>query len=134
MATREQMTKEGVARMRILKMLPQPIKEFEEQGRLNLSENGGILYWLNEDQEKIVRDWEADHGNVVYHVIHNYTNFGELLTLLYVSKYQEEWEMDRADLKAGYPITYCINLSMPECSEYGSCGVKPSIGGVKRIF
>ena len=88
--TREEMVAEGVKRMEILKMMPQPIKEFKEEGKLNLSEHGGLLYWLNEEQEQMVRDWEEAHGNVVYHVIHDYTNIGELLTFLYVSKYTEE--------------------------------------------
>lgn len=131
--TREQMVEEGAARMVMLKMLPQPIKEFREEGKLNMSENGGFLYWLNDEQKKIVKDWEEEHEGVVYHVIHNFTNFGEMLTFLYVSKYKEEWEMDREDLRAGYPLVYVMNLSMPDCSEFGSVGVQPSVGGVKRV-
>jgi len=131
--TREMMVEEGAARMVTLKMLPQPIKEFREEGRLNLSENGGYLYWLNDEQQKLVKDWEEENECIVYHVIHDFTNFGEMLTFLYVSKYKEEWEMDREDLKAGYPLAYVMNLTMPDCSEFGSVGVQPSIGGVKRV-
>ena len=32
-------------------------------------------------------------------MIHNFAEFGELLSLLYVSDAVDEWEMDRQDLK-----------------------------------
>lgn len=132
--TRETMVAEAVKRMKILKMLEQPIKEFKEEGVLNLSENGGILYWLDEKQKKIVADFEKEFGGLVYHVIHSMTNFGEMLSLLYVSKYEEEWECDIEDLKEGMAVAYVVNLSMPDCSESGTIGVQPSIGGVRRTW
>lgn len=132
--TMEEMKNEALARMAILRMLPQPIREFKEEGKLNLSENGGFLYWLDEEQERMVRDWEKETGNLVYHVVRSFTNFGEMLTLLYVSKYKEEWEMDIADLKDGVPFCYVYNKDMPDCSEYGGVAIEPRIGGVVRVF
>ena len=54
-ATREMMVEEGVKRMKMLKILPNPIKEFKKHGKLNLSEVRGMLYWLDEEQEKMVK-------------------------------------------------------------------------------
>lgn len=132
--TKEEMKDEALKRMKMLKMLSQPIKEFKNENKLNLSERCGILYWLDDEQEKMVRDWEEKTGNLVYHVVHNYTNFGEMYTFLYVSKYKDEWEMDNADLKDGIPICYVMNKDMPDCSEYGAASIKPAIGGVMRVF
>lgn len=132
--TMEEMKNEALARMAILRMLPQPIREFKEEGKLNLSENGGFLYWLDEEQERMVRNWEKETGNLVYHVVRSFTNFGEMFTLLYVSKYKEEWKMDIADLKDGVLLCYVYNKDMPDCSEYGGVAIKSRIGGVVRVF
>ena len=63
---------EAIARMKLLKLHENVIREFEKEGIVNLSENGGFLYWLNGDQQAIVDDFEAEHGALVYHVIHKF--------------------------------------------------------------
>lgn len=130
---RNKIKEEAIKRMKMLEIMPQPIKEFKEDGLLNLSENG-ILYWLNDEQNKMVRDWEAETGNVVYHVIHSYTNIGELFSFLYVSNHEEEWDRDEQCIKDGETLAYVVNKDMPDCSEYGYIGVKPFIGGVLRTW
>ena len=132
--TREEMKKEAIKRMKMLKILKTPIVEFEEEDKLNLSEAIGFLYWLNDEQKEMVREFEVEHNAVVYHVIHQFTNIGELYNLLYVSSYDEELEMDNEDLKNGHTIAYVVNASMPDCSEFGTIGVKPCNGGVIRIW
>ena len=52
---------EANARMKLLKLHENVIREFEKEGIVNLSENGGFLYWLNGDQQAIVDDFEAEH-------------------------------------------------------------------------
>lgn len=130
--TREKMKKEAVKRMKMLRILPQTIKEFETDDVVNESEGIGALYWLNEDEKEMVKEFEKEFGGVVYHVIHSFTEFGELYALLYVSQYEEEWECDNESLKEGFPLAYVVNKSHPYCSEFGSIGVRPSIGGLVR--
>ena len=122
---------EAVYRMEMLNMHRNAIREFTK-GKLNLSEGFGALYWLNDEQNKIVKDFEEEHDAVVYHVIHNITQFGELYSLLYVSKDKEEWYQDRQDIQDGTPYAYVVNVSAPDCSEFGCIGIKPSIGGLIR--
>lgn len=131
MATNDEMKMEAISRMKMLKMHENPIKEFEEEGRLNKSE-GGILFWLNEEEEKMVKEFEERSGCMVYHAVHSFTDFGELYTLMYVSEYEEEWEVDRKDIEAGYPLCYVVNKTTPDFSEFGSCGIKPLFGGLYR--
>lgn len=130
--TNEQKKIEALERMRTLKLYPNIIKEFEKENIVNMSENGGFLYWLTDEQKEIVSDFEAEHDALVYHVIHDFTGFGELLTFFYVSDDDEEWEYDREDLKAGYACAYVKNLTDDMCSEFGSVCFKQQFGGLVR--
>ena len=123
---------EALKRMELLKLHENVIDDFKEIALLNQSEHGGILYWVEGEMEKKIREWEEKTGNLVYHVIHDYTEFGELLSLLYVSTYEEEWETDREDIQDGYALAYVMNLTDDWCSEYGSIGIRPQWGGVVR--
>ena len=123
---------EAIHRMKMLNLHGNVLREFEQEDRLNMSEYGGFLYWLDSDQQAIVDEFEAEWNALVYHVIHSYTNIGEMLTLLYVSNYPEEWEYDRLDLAEGYPLAYVKNLDDPYLSEIGSVGIECRIGGLIR--
>ncbi len=129
--TREQKKVEALKRMAFLQLHPNTLKEFK-QNVVNYSESYGILYWLDEKWTTLVKDFEIKHKALVYHVIHNYTEFGELLTLLYVGDDQDEWENDWEDLKLGYACAYVVNLDDDWCSEFGSVGIKPQFGGLVR--
>ena len=124
---------EAISRLKMLKVMPQIIKEFENENTVYSSESG-YLYFLSDEQEKIVKEFEEQHDAVVYHVIRSFTCFGELLALLYVSKHQDEWGYDREDLKEGEAIAYVKNLDDDICSEFGSIGVEERFGGLVRTF
>lgn len=130
--TIEEKKQEAVTRMKSLKLCPKIIQEFEEETLLNMSENGGILYWLSDEQKQYVKEFEETYNTLVYHVIRSFTEFGELLTFLYVSDDQEEWEYDREDLKDGYACAYVKNLDEDLFSEFGSVGIKMQFGGLVR--
>ena len=130
--TNEQKKIEALERMRTLKLYPNIIKEFEKENIVNMSENGGFLYWLTDEQKEIVSDFEAEYDALVYHVIHNFTELGEMLTIFYVSDDEEEWEYDREDLKDGYACAYVKNLTDDMFSEFGGVCIEPRIGGLVR--
>ena len=125
---------EGVKRMKALGIMRQTIREFEKEGVVNLSESGGYLYWLDEEERDMVANFESEHDCTVYHVIKSFTEYGKMYSLLYVSKYDEEWGMDEADIKHGQALAYVVNVGMPDCSEFGTIGIQPSIGGLKRTW
>lgn len=129
-----QMKQEALKRMVMLKMSKNIIREFEEENKLNLSESFGLLYWLEEEQQAKVKELEQRLGCVVYHVIRDFTGFGELLSVLFVGKHEHEWKREVEDLENGIAFVYVYNLSAPECSEFGSISIRPSIGGLKRIY
>ena len=132
--TREQQIEEALKRMKALKMLDNPIKEFEEEQKINKSENGGILYWLDDEENEIVKEFEKDNGCLVYHAILNYTDFGKIYSFLYVSKDDDEWKIDMENIKNGEVLSYVYNQTDPMCSEYGYIGIRPSFGGVMRTY
>ena len=123
---------EAIERMKMLKLFPNIIKEFEKEGIINMSENGGYLYWLDSDQQAMVDEFEAKHNALVYHVIHSYTQFGEMYALLYVSDDEDEWGYDKDDIRCGCILAYVKNVTDDMCSEFGSIGVRPQYGGLVR--
>lgn len=132
--TREEMVKEALDRMKLLRLHQNAVREFRDECKLNLSGVYGALYWLNDEQKKLVRDWEEKTGNLVYHVIHNRMEFGEMLNLLYISRNPEEWMKDRTDIQNEEALVYVINLDDDVCSEYGYIGIRPMFGGVIRVW
>lgn len=130
MKTRQK--QEAIERMKMLKLFPNIIKEFEKEGIINMSENGGYLYWLDSDQQAMVDEFEAKHNALVYHIIHSYTQFGEMYALLYVSDDEDEWGYDKDDIRCGCILAYVKNVTDDMCSEFGSIGVRPQYGGLVR--
>ena len=122
---------EALERMKMLNLFENAIRDFQQDNKVNMSECG-FLYWLDDEQTKMVSEFETEHDALVYHVIHNYTEFGELLTFFYVSDQEEEWEYDRADLKDGYACAYVKNLDEEAFSEFGSVAFKEQFGGLVR--
>lgn len=94
----------------------------------------GVLFELNDTEKKLIERFESEYHSMVYHVIKNETEIGTLYSLLYVSKYIDEWEMDREDLIEGCPLIYCINTSDEFCSEFGTIAIKGSNGGLRRLY
>lgn len=131
---RQKQKEEAIKRMKALDMLEQPIKEFSEEDKLNLSEGPGLLYWLNEEEQEMVKKFEEQNDAVVYHVIKSQSSIGLMYSLLYVSQYLEEWEMDNDDLGNEQALAYVVNVNDPQSSEFGTVGIHPTNGGLTRIW
>ena len=133
-ATKEQMKEEAIARMTLLHIHSNAIHDFKTENLVNYSKFG-VLFWLTEEQQKRVEEFEKQSGNLVYHVIENhYVELGRMLTFLYVSPYMDEWERDRKELAAREPLAYVVNLTDEICSEYGHVGIESCCGGVRRTW
>ena len=125
---------EAIKRMKMLDLYNPYIKAFEKKGEIFLSEmTGGVYEISNEDELKAkIKEFETECNALVYHVIHTFTQFGELYSFLYVSDYEEEWEMDNEDIAVGYALAYVWNVTDEWCSEIGSIGIKGKFGGIVR--
>ena len=129
--TKEEQRKECLTRMKLSGLCREVIEDFQK-GQLYKTERLGILYYLNNNEMAVVKDFEEKNNAVVYHILHSNTEFGELLAILYVSQYKEEWQMDRKDLQEGIAFSYVYNLDCPDLSEFGSIGFARRFGGLIR--
>ena len=133
--SREKKKEEAIKRMNVLGLFKPCIKAFTKYDELQLTEPTGGLYEFgdNEELNAKVKEFEEEYDALVYHVIHTYTQFGELFNFLYVSDYEEEWEMDNADIEDGYAVAYVWNKSDDWMSEIGSIVVRERFGGLVRV-
>lgn len=126
---------EAIKRMKTMGIIRDAIKQFEEDDIVMISEPPlGGLYWLNDEQKRMVKDFENEWDALVYLVVRSYTNIGVMDSIFYVSKHEEEWEMDNADINENYACVYVINHDMPDCSEFGTIAWKNVGGGILRVF
>lgn len=128
---REKQKEEAIRRLDLLFIMDKAIEEFIQDGGIYKSIDGG-LYWLTDEEHEFVEKVEED-GNLVYHAILSNTEFGKMLTLLYVSKHEEEWGMDKADIVDKIAISHVINMSHPELSEIGTIAFESKYGGLVRV-
>jgi hypothetical protein len=126
------MRDECIKRMELLKLSRQCINAFKS-GKVWESEGIGALYEVDDEEQKIINNFEKENGAMVYHIIHNVTDFGELYTILYVSKDKEEWQKDIDDIKENIIFAYVYNKDDDFCSEFGSICFKSNIGGLVRV-
>lgn len=127
---------EAIARMKMWGIFPHTIKQFEKDNLVSESAPPlGACFWLNDEQLARVRQFEKENSALVYHVIHSYTSIGEMESYLFVSDYPEEWEIDREDIKTGQQLVYVYNHDAPDCSEFGSIGIRrTAAAGLQRIW
>lgn len=127
---------EAIARMKKLGIFPQTIKQFEDEGYVSISEPPfGAFYWAEGEDLERIREFEEKHNALVYVVVRSFTAYGKMDSMLYVSDYQEEWEMDRDDLQGGQQVSYVYNHDAPDCSEFGSIGIElTEAAGLRRTW
>ena len=133
--SREIKKEEAIKRMRAMNIYSDAIKQFKNADIVMVSEPPlGGLFWLNDEEKEMVIKFEQENNALVYLVVRSFTNLGIMDNIFYVSDYQDEWEMDNADINENYACVYVINHDMPDCSEFGSIAWKSIGGGVLRVF
>ena len=127
----EQMA-EAVSRMKTLGIMPSAIRSFEARGEVLMSEAGGMLYELDGKAREAVEKAQQ-HGGMAYHVIHSFTNCGEMYSVLYVSKYIHDWPTERWDRRTKY-VYACVYNADGGFTDLGTIGAAPANGGLVRTF
>ena len=141
---KEKQKKEAIERLKILqreyKVHPNVLTEFRANETIYYSETiskffSGVLYWLENKQQFVdeVRKIEEKQNIFVYHCILNHTEFGDLLTMLYVSSDEEYWQYERKQLiDDGIINAYVCNLDDKYFSEFGGVKINGKNGGLVR--
>lgn len=130
---------EAINRLKMLKVINQVIKDFKAHDVVYYSEYqnkifNAVLYTANDFIKKEIKKFEEKHNALVYHCMLARYEFGTCLSMLYVSANEEERGLDRIDINRACAYAYVDNLSDPFCSEIGLIGLKPSMGGVRRVY
>ena len=127
--SREEKKIEAVKRMEEMHYWKQAKESFRRRDRVYVNEPPwGAVYDLEPALAEEVKKFEDENNALVYMVVRSFTNFGTMDSLLFVSDYPEEWEMDHEDIKDGIVMSYTINYDMPDCSEFGSIGFRLGSG------
>ena len=127
------MKEEALRIMKYLKMFPNVIREFKEENKLNKSETrNGILYWLSDEEQQLVNDFEQDNpGTLVYHIVKTVTlDLGIIYDLLYITEDQEDWNLYMDYLKDDLVLSY----SVTPFPESGLIKIKSVNGGLVREY
>ena len=134
--SREFKKEEALKRMAELDLFEPCIRAFKNRDEVQLSEMTGGLYEFSGETELVeqIKEFEERYNALVYHVIHTFTEFGELYNFLYVSDHEEEWEMEWEDLQGNYVFSYVWNKTDEWCSEFGTIAVRQKFGGLIRTY
>lgn len=62
----EEARMEAVKRLEVLKVHENVLREFKEEEKLNRSERLGILYWLNDEEQAMVKKFDEKNEAVVF--------------------------------------------------------------------
>lgn len=137
---------EALKRLQLLKLHPNVVKDFEN-GKIyySMRQNkifDGILYWVDGDQKifDAIKTFEKQTGAFVYHAQLTRFEFGLCLTMLFVSKYKQDWKYDIQDIEnkdengVMSVYAYAYNMDVPEFSDLGLVGIKRKNGGIARVY
>lgn len=128
MYKKDKLKKEAISRMKKIGIYKPIIEQFEKDDIVSESALPfGACFWLSDEQKERVKEFEDKHNCLVYHVIQSFVEDMKMECYLYVSPYEEEWEMDNEDLNHNIALCYVNNLDEPYFSEFGSIGFKLSI-------
>ena len=132
----ERQKAEALARMKLLGIFPEAIKQFYQDGKVSISEPPfGALYWAEGWDLDRIEQFEEDQNALVYLIIRSYTAYGKMDSYLYVSHNEDEWESDREDLRNRLPVAYTLNLDDPQLSELGYISIEKTVAdGLVRIW
>lgn len=129
---------EAIIRMKHLNLLDKVIKDFNENQIVYYSERQNnllqaVLYSVsgNQELEQKIKKFEESYDSLVYHVQLLHTEFGDMYSFLYVSKYQDEWKLDGNDLQNNQCYSFVWN---GDIEEFGLIGIQKVMGGVVRVW
>ena len=115
---REKQKAEAVKRLELMGIREDVRKKFVENDTVMFCNNEEFQPVSNEMSAEIHK-FEREHDATVFLAVRMFTLIADLDALLFVGKYEEEWESQQNDLKDGYAMSFCINRDYPDCSEMG---------------
>ena len=131
---KELQKKESIERLKLLQKLykvhPNVLKEFKQDETIYYSERinnfyNGILYWISNKQEYVdaVKEIENKYNIYVYHCLLSHTEFGDWLSMLFVSSTPDKWAEEKSKFPPQEPR---LTASLLPCAEQARTTLKTS--------
>lgn len=96
--TVEELKQEVIKRMKSLQLQDNVIENFEKENKIYVSEIKGGLVEANDEQMKILREFEKEKNIRIYHIIHLKGKGIDSLCFLYISNDKEKWQAERNEI------------------------------------
>lgn len=132
---------EAIKRMEVLDLEESVINDFKN-GKLYKSEtlrNPGALSKVDKVDKDFIDSWAKEIKYLPYHVIKESTLFGDMLTILYVSNREDEWEEDRegleplSELEPAEIQVYSVIKHNRLHGGFGLSSIRPFLGGLCKL-
>lgn len=132
--TREEMKNKAVDCLKELDIYKPYIKAFVKDDEITMFEHyAGFYVSQYPELYNQIKELEQKYNILIYAVTHEFTNFGECYSFLYVPNDKDDLEYTIAKCDNGnYVMAYVYNKNEPLFSEFGSIVVKPGFGGIMR--
>lgn len=136
---REQQKEIALGRLKQMNIYKPFINAFARKDIVTMFENFGGFYVTegncDEDLIKEIKGVEKEYGCLVYAVTHEFTSFGELYSLLCVSKYAEDERQGLLEQSGSefFAFAWVYNKTDYWCSEFGEVTIQSALGGLRRV-
>jgi hypothetical protein len=140
LATIEQMTNKAVECLNKLQIHKPYIDGFRKEGVVTVFERYAGFWALPENNYEelynIIKQFEEEHGYIVYAATHEVIGEDEVYSLLFVSSHTEDWDyiLQESGPYTYYAMAYCHNVTTPIFSEMGDIVVNSFGGGIRRVY
>ena len=131
LAPKDAMKYEAEQRMEALGLSKEVIKDFIDENILACSYNTHMMGVSPKILEEI-KNYQAEFGNLIYHVVHSHFMGQETYECLAISPYMEDWDYEFPDEKK-WTMSHSINITHPENTESGSIQLENKNGVLVRI-
>ena len=134
-ASLEEMKREAIRRMELLKLDAQTVREFEQDGSVSLSQQIGDQIFLQPSDDEIsarVKRFEQGYKCLVYHVLWaDSPMVGECWSLLFVSPASSDWNSERKYIESSGLVYAYVESEMED--GVSEIMVQPQDGSLIRL-
>ena len=134
-ASLEEMKRETIRRMELLKLDARTIRDFERDGSVSLSQQIGDQIFLQPSDDEIsarVKRFEQGYEYLVYHVLWaDSPMVGECWSLLFVSPASSDWNSERKYIESSGLVYAYVESEMED--GVSEIMVQPQNGSLIRL-
>ena len=134
-ASMEEMKREAISRMELLKLDAQTVREFEQDGSVSLSQQIGDQIFLQPSDDEIsarVKRFEQGYECLVYHVLWaDSPMVGECWSLLFVSPASSDWKGEQKYINSSGLVYAYVESEMED--GVSEIMVQPQDGSLIRL-